>query len=63
VVERIHPRTLVVVVVTNRLLRTAAVDGEQLALVEARRAKLDEFAAELEEKLTLLDQRRRELER
>jgi len=35
----------------------------QLALVRNRRARLDEFAAELEEKLTRLRRRRRELGR
>jgi hypothetical protein len=43
--------------------RATELAQEQLALVTARRRKLDEFAAELEEKLRLLDQRRRELRR
>jgi MerR family transcriptional regulator, repressor of the yfmOP operon len=34
---------------------------QQLDLVNARRRKLDEFAAELEQKLVLIDERRREL--
>jgi len=34
---------------------------QQLELVNARRGRLDEFAAELEEKLQLIDDRRREL--
>jgi hypothetical protein len=35
---------------------------QQLALVKTQREKLDEFAAELDEKLALLAERRRELE-
>jgi DNA-binding transcriptional MerR regulator len=43
------------------LERAAEIARRQLALVNARRARLDEFAAELEQKLVLLDERRREL--
>ena len=42
--------------------RAAELAREQLALVNARRQRLDEFAAELEEKLRLIERRRRELE-
>jgi DNA-binding transcriptional MerR regulator len=43
------------------LERAAEIARRQLALVNARRARLDEFAAELEQKLVLLDERRGEL--
>jgi MerR family transcriptional regulator, repressor of the yfmOP operon len=43
------------------LERAAEIAHRQLALVNARRARLDEFAAELGQKLVLLDERRREL--
>src|SRR3954466_14783286 len=45
------------------LERADEIARQQLELVNARRAKLDEFAAELEQKLVLLDERRRELDR
>jgi DNA-binding transcriptional MerR regulator len=45
------------------LARAAELATQQLDLVNARRKTLDEFAGELEEKLRLLDERRRELER
>jgi DNA-binding transcriptional MerR regulator len=45
------------------LERAEEIARQQLELVNARRARLDEFAAELREKLVLLDERRRELGR
>ena len=45
------------------LARATALAQQQLDLVDARREKLDQFAAELRQKLVLLDERRRELER
>jgi len=45
------------------LERADEIARQQLELVNTRRAKLDEFAAELEQKLVLLDERRRELDR
>jgi MerR family transcriptional regulator, repressor of the yfmOP operon len=45
------------------LERADEIARQQLELVNARRAKLDEFAGELEQKLVLLDERRRELGR
>jgi DNA-binding transcriptional MerR regulator len=43
--------------------RATELAQQQLDLVKSRRQRLDEFAAELEEKLVLLAERRRELER
>ena len=43
------------------LERARELAGQQLDLVNGRRRKLDEFAAELEQKLVLIDERRREL--
>jgi DNA-binding transcriptional MerR regulator len=43
--------------------RAEEIARQQLELVKARRTRLDEFAAELEDKLALLDERRRELGR
>jgi DNA-binding transcriptional MerR regulator len=45
------------------LERATELARQQLELVRARRERLDEFAAELEEKLKLLAERRRELGR
>ena len=42
--------------------RAQEIARQQLELVDARRAKLDEFAAELTKKLALIDERRREIE-
>jgi DNA-binding transcriptional MerR regulator len=42
--------------------RATEIARQQLDLVNARRQKLDDFAAELEQKLVLLAERRRELE-
>jgi DNA-binding transcriptional MerR regulator len=43
--------------------RATELAQQQLELVTARRRKLDDFAAELTDKLALLDERRRELQR
>jgi DNA-binding transcriptional MerR regulator len=45
------------------IARASELARQQLELVKARREKLDEFAAELEQKLVALAERRRELER
>ncbi|MBV8081308.1 MAG: MerR family transcriptional regulator [Actinobacteria bacterium] len=45
------------------LTRSSELVRQQIDLVEARRARLDEFAAELREKLASLQRRRRALER
>ena len=42
--------------------RSSEVVRQQLALIDARREKLDEFARELSERLVLIEERRRELE-
>jgi len=45
------------------LTRAIELARQQLALVNARRQKLDEFAAELDEKVASLEERLRELQR
>jgi prefoldin subunit 5 len=47
----------------STVTRASELARQQLELVKARREKLDEFAAELEQKLAALAERRRELER